>query len=287
MKFLVFLAAALSLAAEAALMPTATGLKLERGGKTIWNLELDTPEGRPYFHPLCLPSGRCLTDCRPKDHVWHLGWWFSWKYLNRVNYWEPADAARKGVAPAGETRLVGKTVSLEGEGATVKLKLAYGERGFATPLLTESRNVIISAPDGNGAYSITIHHEFTALDACTIDRTPPHGSVSSGKWGGGYAGPTLRLSADIAKAFQASGKAGGKSSGEVTGVETNAVSLIDPANGEGITFTQLQAPATARFYLWPDRRFINASPVYTAPLSLKRGETLRLAYRLAIHGGKN
>ena len=51
---------------------TPTGVRLLRDGKILWNFEIDTPEGRPFFHPLNHPSGRALTDLRPKDHVWHL-----------------------------------------------------------------------------------------------------------------------------------------------------------------------------------------------------------------------
>lgn len=275
----------LSLCAAPAVEKTVTGVKLERDGKVLWNLEIDTPEGRPFFHPLCLPSGRQFTDCRPKDHVWHLGWWFSWKYINKVNYWEPADEKRKGVAPAGETRLVKQAVKPAGAGCEVKLELAYGPRGFTSALLVEKRNVEIAPPDAQGGYVITVHHEFTAAEDCVFDRTPPHGSVASGKWGGGYAGPTLRLTADVAKAFsRVIGSAGGGSSAEVTGVETKMVELSDPESGEGVVFTQLEGTPESRFYVWPDRRFTNASPVYTDPVTLHKGEVLRLAYRLEVHG---
>ena len=56
---------------------TDTGVRMRRGGSVVWNLEIDNPENRPFFHPLTLPSGKQLTDLRPKDHIWHLGYWFS------------------------------------------------------------------------------------------------------------------------------------------------------------------------------------------------------------------
>ncbi len=37
---------------------TATGVRVARGGNTLWNLEIDNPEGRPFFHPLSLKRGR-------------------------------------------------------------------------------------------------------------------------------------------------------------------------------------------------------------------------------------
>ena len=55
------------------------------------------------------------------------------------------------------------------------------------------------------------------------------------------------------------------------------------AMGEGVTFAQLVAPPSAKFYVWPDKRMVNPSPVYDAPLSLKAGSKLTLAYRLSVH----
>ena len=151
--------AAITAFRQSKLERTATGVRMTRSGRTLWNLELDTPEGRPFFHPLALPGGRTLTDLRPADHVWHLGAWFSWKFINGVNYWEPADAARTGAEPAGETRVVKKSVRTEGLDCVVDLKLAYGPRGADAPVLLEDRTVTIDPPDPNGGYIITTRHK--------------------------------------------------------------------------------------------------------------------------------
>lgn len=278
--------AAITAFRQSKLERTATGVRMTRSGRTLWNLELDTPEGRPFFHPLALPGGRTLTDLRPADHVWHLGAWFSWKFINGVNYWEPADAARTGAEPAGETRVVKKAVRTEGLDCVVDLKLAYGPRGADAPVLLEDRTVTIDPPDPNGGYIITTRHTFTAQADVTLDRTPPHGDVKTGAWGGGYAGATLRLAPDVAKAFAVRGFAGGTTPAACTGAETTFLDLSDPATGEGVTFTQLKGPATARFYLWSDKRMVNASPLYAGPLALRKGETLELAYKMAVHASK-
>ena len=265
---------------------TPTGVRLLRDGKLLWNFEIDTPEGRPFFHPLNLPSGKPLTDIRPKDHIWHLGYWFSWKFINGVNYWEPADAKRAGVEPEGRTRVTKKSISRDGLDCVVKLNLDYGPRVAKDPVLTEERTIEIDPPDPNGGYTINIRHVFTARQDVTLDRTPPHGSTATGKWGGGYAGPTLRLAPSAAAALGVHGFAGGETPAAVTGVETKFLDFADSATGEGVTFTQVAAPASARFYVWPDKRMINPSPVYTGPLALKKGETLELAYRLAVHADR-
>lgn len=262
---------------------TSTGVRLFRDGRLLWNFEIDTPEGRPFFHPLNLPSGKPFTDLRPKDHIWHLGFWFSWKFINGINYWEPADAKCAGVEPAGRTRVTGKSISRNGRGCTVRLNLEYGPRAEKSPVLVEERMVEIDPPDQDGGYAIGIRHLFTARQDATLDRTPPHGSTASGKWGGGYAGPTLRLAESVAAAFDVHGSAGGRTPAAVTGAETKSLDFTDRETGEGVTFVQVTAPDTARFYVWPDKRMVNPSPLYTGPFTLKKGETLELAYRLVVY----
>ena len=264
---------------------TDTGVKMMRGGSVLWNFEIDNPEGRPFFHPLALPSGKVFTDIRPKDHIWHLGYWFCWKYVNGVNYWEPADPGMKGVEPAGRTCVTKKDIKIEGLDCTVTLELDYRARGAESPVLHERRIVQIDPPDSKGGYIITTKHRFTAIEDAVLERTPPKGNPDTGKWSGGYAGPTLRLSSDAAAAFEVRGCSGGRSPAEVTGRETGFLDFADPRTGEGVMFAQIAAPETSRFYIWKDKRMINASPVYTGPVTLKKGETLELSYRLKVHVG--
>ncbi|MHC4742714.1 MAG: ThuA domain-containing protein, partial [Planctomycetota bacterium] len=63
-------------------------LALLKDGKTVWQLNLDSKLGKPYFHPLALADGTVLTWDSPPDHPWHHGLWFSWKHINGLNYWE-------------------------------------------------------------------------------------------------------------------------------------------------------------------------------------------------------
>jgi hypothetical protein len=213
--------------------------------------------------------------------VWHLGCWFSWKYVNGVNYWEPAD--KKGCEPEGRTRVVEKSIVCDGAACKVTLRLAYGPRAGRNDVLDEVRTVEFDPPDENGGYAITSRHKFTALEDATLDRTPPHGSAASGKWGGGYAGFTLRLHTAVAGAFEVRGSMGGTTPAEVSGLERMEMEFSNPLSGERFSLMQLVGPDTARFYVWPDRRMVNPSPIYAGPVSLKKGETLELAYRIVVH----
>lgn len=52
----------------------------------------DKFKGSNFIHPLKTPSGFCLTDLQPSDHLHHFGLWWPWKYLKaegrKVLYWE-------------------------------------------------------------------------------------------------------------------------------------------------------------------------------------------------------
>ena len=264
---------------------TDTGVKMTRGGSVLWNFEIDNPEGRPFFHPLALPSGKTFTDIRPEDHIWHLGYWFCWKYVNGVNYWEPSDSGKKGVEPAGLTRVIRKRIDINGLDCIVTLELKYQAKEAKFPAMMEHRVVRMDHPDVKGGYAITSEHVFTAVEDVVLERTPPRGDPKKGSWRGGYAGPTLRLDAAVAASFDVRGHSGGRSPAEVTGVESGFLDFTDREMGEGVVFSQVTAPYTSRFYVWKDKRMVNASPVYAGAVSLKKGETLKLAYRLEVYAG--
>src|SRR5437764_1304362 len=56
--------------------------------RPVWNFSFDAAKGKTFFEPLSVPGGPDLTNYKPADHPWHYGLWFSWKYINHVNYWE-------------------------------------------------------------------------------------------------------------------------------------------------------------------------------------------------------
>jgi len=65
-----------------------SSIALLNQGKVVWKLNYDRNEDKPYFSPLRTLNGIDLVLERPDDHPWHRGLWFSWKYINGINYWE-------------------------------------------------------------------------------------------------------------------------------------------------------------------------------------------------------
>ena len=80
----------------------ASSIALLADGKTVWKFRYGQDLPKPMFHPLALVDGTVLTWDSPPDHPWHHALWFSWKYLNHVNYWEadPKEPRRAGAKPA-------------------------------------------------------------------------------------------------------------------------------------------------------------------------------------------
>ena len=58
------------------------------GTNVLWQFSFDPTKGKTFFNPLTAGNGVSLTNFKPEDHPWHYGFWFSWKYINHVNYWE-------------------------------------------------------------------------------------------------------------------------------------------------------------------------------------------------------
>ena len=73
----------------------------------VWRFRYEEGLDKPYFHPLRTVEGTTLTAERPADHIWHYGLWFSWKFINGVNYWE---VDPKTGRPAGRTSWSGVKV---------------------------------------------------------------------------------------------------------------------------------------------------------------------------------
>ena len=263
---------------EARCERTAHGARLVRNGRTVW--EFSTAGGKPCVNPLTLPDNTAVTASEDADHPWHRGLWFSWKFLNGVNYWEVDAYGRSD----GEQRVVSEDVDCEGASATVRMDVAWGPR--AEPgrvLLDEKREIAFSAPDAEGGYTITWTAKFTARERTVIDRTPPVRDPKTGVWRGGYAGFSLRL-ADFGRSFKLTSSCGATGQPDVIAREREWIDYASPHTGEGVRLEILKAPGRRVFYHWPDHRFTNLSPVFDGPIVLEKGEELELAYRATAHG---
>jgi hypothetical protein len=262
---------------------------LVRDARTLWQFHYGTNATKPFFHPLAPVGGPVLTVDRPSDHRWHHGLWFSWKFINGVNYWEEDAATGRS---AGTTEWGRPRIETRPDfSARIGLELVYRVED-AKPVLSEKRVIEVSAPGADGSYTIDWMMTFASLGGeVLLDRTPLPGEPGGKSWGG-YAGLSLRFPKEMgslslttsegAAAFT-EGVFRGKGaafdySGRFEDGEGGIAMLNDPGN------PVVPAPwyATDNGGL----KFFNAALLEYRPYTLKPGQTLTLRYRVIVHSGR-
>ena len=256
----------------------------------VWRFNFEPTLDTPYFHPLNSPEGKTLTWDKPPDHPWHHGLWFSWKFINKVNYWE---IDSKTGRPAGQNSW--KVVKLEATAdgsARIELVLTYKPAGEDLPVMTEERTIEVSAPDREGVYAIDWTGVFRAATTVLLDRTPLPGEPDGQVWGG-YAGLSLRFAGnlDARQIMTNEGPiiemADDRYRGQHTAVDYSA--LVD---GQAAGIAILNHPANPRtptpWYVIrsSEMNFFGPAILCYEPMTLRPGDRLALRYRVLVHGGR-
>ena len=260
---------------------TESSLALRGAGGIVWQLVADPEKPKTYFHPLATVDGEVLTAFEPSDHRWHRGLWWSWKTINGVNYWE--EDPRTG-ASAGRTELTeAKFFPGDDFKARAELRFRYHAAG-QPPVMTEVRQLEISAPDEEGAYTIDWTAEFTAAGTgpVVLDRTPPPSRGGPGH--GGYAGLSVRFPRDLEGwAFRSS--EGIAKAGDGHGRPARWVDFSGPKAGVAVFGhpTNLRHPQPWYLSDKPSLLFFNPAILFDEPLELAAGATMTLRYRVLVH----
>ena len=234
-----------------------------------------------------MADGRVLSWNRPPDHSWHHGLWFSWKYINGVNYWEPAD--RKAGTYAGRTLCSDVQTDTRPDGsARITLNIVY-RNPQDVAVLNEARTMEISAPDATGGYQMDWTATFTAgTEDVTLDRTPLATEKGGRAWGG-YAGLSLRFAKDLADREAIS------TEGRATFVSDRARprSVAADYNGrlgdDDVGVAMIDHPDNPRhptpWYLirGTPMSYMNAALLTYEPLVIPAGKSMTLRYRVIVH----
>jgi hypothetical protein len=265
-------------------------LALLKDGAAVWQFDYASTRSKPYFHPVCLPDGSPLTWLSPKDHPHHFALFFSWKYLNHVNYWE-----EPGGAPEGLTRWSDVRIDPRADySARFAMNLQYRPRGGTADILTERRSIEISAPGKDGAYAMDWTMVFTAgNDDVVLDRTPPD-TKPDGNPRGGYAGLSVRLARELTKPNITATAPTGAVANSRYGFAAAAAEFSGTIDGGDAGMAFFDHPANPRY---PTRWYgimdgsvpfwyLNASLLQMDSYTLPKGKTLTLRYRVAIHPGR-
>lgn len=168
---------------------------VQPNGSIVWRFNFPPAPAKPHFHPVALPGQPPLTWVAPPDHPWHLGFWFSWKFINGVNFWE-TDA--KTGRSDGLTHVVAiRPLARADFSARIELEIGYEPDANAGIVLHELRVIEISPPSHDGSYRFDWMMTFTAAGApVRLDRTPLPSEPDGKPWGG-YAGLTWRFAREF------------------------------------------------------------------------------------------
>jgi type 1 glutamine amidotransferase len=268
-----------------------TTFSLRNNSDIVWQYNFNNRLGKPYFHPV-LAENSTLTCVSPPDHPWHLGLWFSWKFINGINYWEYLDdfkTDKTGYRSAGITDLHSISIIRNPDySANIKMELQY-HQAEEDVILTENRNLNISAPFPDGSYYIDYENTFSSrIDEVVLDRTPIEGEPEGMSWGG-YAGLSIRFSQDLTSPeIIVPDETGNRKKQNWLHMGFNTL------NGESAGLCILQNPEfttpSSSWYLInnPDIPFYYFSPavLYDGKIILKKDDVLRLKYRVWVFAGK-
>ena len=271
-------------ASELTWKQTPSSLALLDGKNVVWQFNYAKGEGKPYFHPVTVAGSPSLTDLRPADHPWHLALWFSWKFINGLNYWEENRQTGKS---DGTTEVLGvDAVARQDHAARFQLKLAYHPPG-QRPVLTESRTIEVSSPATSGGWHIDWRSTFTAGAAdVRLDRTPILGEPGGVSYGG-YAGLSLRL-APALRQWRFVGANGPVSS---TNTRSPWMSFSGPLpDGKAATILVLDHPRNLRhptgWYLINGMPYFSPALLYYSPYVLPAGQSIGLQSRIVFSPGE-
>ena len=259
-------------------------------GGILWQFRYDQTLDTVYFHPLSTADGKTLTWDIPPDHIWHHGLWFSWKFINKVNYWE---IDPKTGRPEGRTTWNNvKVIAREDFSAGVGMDLAYCPAAESDPVLTEKRTIEITQPDAEGGYSMDWTSVFTAVRAIVLDRTPLPDEPGGQSWGG-YSGLSVRFAKDVAERQVTTsdgpiiGFQEDRYRGEHTAMDYSGLFDGRPA---GIAFCDHpdnpRSPTPWYAIREAVMSFFTPAVICYGPMTLKPGQSMTLRYRVFIHPGR-
>ena len=268
-----------------------TTISLKKGHNIVWQYNFNNRFGKQYFHPV--NSGNSTLTCvSPPDHPWHMGLWFSWKFINGINYWEYLNEYKSeetGFRSAGTTAIKSMEFSPGTDfSAFIKLDIAY-HINIGEDIMSEKCRLFISPPQADGSYFIDFDHTFSPLaEEVILDRTPISGEPEGQSWGG-YSGLSVRFNQDYTSPLIIANDTSNNwrknnwvymGFNTITGENAGMSILQDPVNTTNVTSWYIINNPQIPFY------YYSPAVIYDGKIILKKGKDLHLKYRVWIIVGK-
>lgn len=254
----------------------------------VWRFNFGPKQTKPNFYPLGLPGGPSLVVDRPADHAWHHGLWFSWKFIDGINFWEPDKQTRR---PLGRTEWTDVDATLGADhSAEIKFDLTYSVPE-KTALLTEQRTLLVSAPHKDGQYSIDWLSEFRAANGNVTLAAVPIPPAKDGVSWGGYSGLSVRFANELDQRLAHTAESQVSFDNGVYRGKSVALDYSGMLTGHTAGIAILDHPMNPRhpadwYAIRSKMGYVNAALLSNQPLVLKPGERFALRYRVVIHAGR-
>jgi len=264
-------------------------LTLIEGENTLVRFILDAAPRDPHFEILATRDGRNTVWVGPPDHVWHYGVWFSWKYINGVNFWEtnPATGQQQGL-----NRIEDATIESTPDGETAIIR--YRELAFpdaaGNAVLEDAVEIEIQRPTDTTGPHVTWRITTTALADATLDRTPIAGEPGGRDWGG-YAGFSWRGAREFKDVIFSDSES--RKDMAIHGQPARWVNAVGSLHGKPAGVFIIDHPGNPRhpsaWYITnqPKHPFWFANPALLLPeaLSTRKGDSFQHSYHLVVHDG--
>ena len=255
--------------------------------RIVWQFNYGKGTSKPHFHPVSLVDGTVLTQDRPADHPHHHGLWFTWKFINGVNFWEENPKTRQS---DGKTDWSNVKVTMQNDhSAVITMDLTYSHKG-QTPIMSEKRTIYVSSPDADGVYYIDWKSQFKACSDIDVklDRTPLPHEKDGVPWGG-YAGLSVRLNGDGQQWIVSTEKNKLELTEECFRVKALSMDYSGVFNDQLAGITILDHPENLNsptpWYVYENKvmKYFSPAVICYEPFTLQAGNKLELNYRVLIH----
>ena len=260
---------------------TDSSIALHNNGKMVWQHVHDKKAGKPFMRFGLLDGTEMTRPCpfpngyAKADHVWHKALWWSWKYINGVNFWEKT---QEGTEPVGV-----KIEERDNGSAVISLDISYHEKDKPT-LVKEKRVITVSSPDSQGSYRIDWEATFT-----------PAGNKDVVFNKNSYGGFAYRGAAEYC-GDKKNGQQGWRfvdDEGRIDGSNNKRcrwvayVGIAQNVKAAGVAI--FEHPDNPRHPSWWQTRnhypYLNPSFTCKEDYTLEAGKSLALKYRVLVHQG--
>lgn len=265
-----------SYAQQATIAATRTGNRIDVtiGNHFFTSYHFADNEKYPFFYPVNGPvSGGSVTSMRNGEYPHHSSLFFACDRVNGGNYWQ------EGLERGRIVSIGARIIEEKGERVVIEDECIWKRPDAASPII-DKRKITISAPSGN-CYQIDFDIEMEMLMDVTILKT--NHSLFSAR-----IDPDLTVKQGGVM-INSEGKEGEKAT---FGVASPWIDCYGTRKTgvEGVVI--MQHPSN-RWYPSPwftrDYGFISPTPMYwpenDKETQLKKGEVVRLRYRVLVHAG--